>query len=537
MIPLVLDVRIRSTELRAEEGECAGTKLTRGFAAFFDPHVQIGELPSTEVELAEENVSTAEHISIQYAGNFKIVTETYSKEQYVLTQCGTTQPSDAEVDEVTALEEGYTRKFFTIPLETVMITGTVGLSFFEALGLEDRVVYVSQYATGPCWQKALSCGADGSTALDEEREAMDGVFMDCSWGGDCSNVNGMPNAIHISASQDPGPLHSAEHIKFVAAFFNKEPMARTLFEETVSAYTSAAADHETTPVVAWISYNAQSSWSDESFVISMATYKMHYVTAAGGVNVDREAIVNHASLGGNITAVEASTGWTLTVYTADFANKQEAADAFWEALGDVDAVVDETYAYDPSSYTYDHFLQNYGLNETSISVYRTDGTHTPAYGLDWFESRIAHPEWAVEGLVRVLHGDASRDRHYFRNLGEGEVPEILSHDSCPHAELPQCADSYPAVIPMISLILTTSEAPTTKPETTTETPETTTETPTAKPETTTDTPTTKPETTTDAPTAGTPPSETGDETVTSVAHVSDLLFTMVFVIGFRTLTL
>jgi hypothetical protein len=452
------DGRVRSAELRVEAGECAA----KGVTDHFHPSKQIGDIPSAPVEVAEPDMA-ADLISIQYADNFKIVTEDFSKEQYILTQCGATQPTDEEVDAVAALEEGYTRKFFTIPLQTVMVEGTVAASFLSALGVEDRVVYVNEYASAPCWQKAIECGAGISAARPEQREALDAVFMDCSYDGDCANVNDVPNAIHISSSQDPGPLHSAEHIKFVAAFFNKEELATSLFTETVRAYcdTSSAAGG---PIVAWVGYSPKSDWSEESFTISMATYKLHYVEAAGGSNPDREDII--AALGHEhhyVLATEEPMGWTLSIVVDDHEGGKAAAAGVFKkvvALAGVDAVIDETYAYDPSSYTLETFLSNFELESSSElkfiegkKVFRIDGTHTPSpsFGLDWFESRLAHPEWAVEGLKRVLYGDDKMDRHYFRNVAAGELSEVISHESCSKEKLPQCFDDvYPEGIPTIA---------------------------------------------------------------------------------------
>jgi len=150
----------------------------------------------------------------------------------------------------------------------------------------------------------------------------------------------------------------------------------------------------------------------------------------------------------------------LTIEVSGYASKAEAAAAFWAALDGVEAVIDETYAWNPSAYTYETFLANYGLESTSAmkfisgkKVFRIDGTHTPEpnYGLDWYESRLAHPEWAVEGLKRAM-GDASMGRYYFRNVAAGEVPEILDHEGCTLSdnELTQCAEgAYPEAIPMI----------------------------------------------------------------------------------------
>jgi len=448
---VVAEASVRTDEQRVEVGECAAGGVDK--ATVFDPKKQIGDMPSSKVESAEPDMG-AELITIQYTDNFKILTEDFSKEQYILTQCGTTPPTVDEVDAVAPLEEGYTRKFFTIPLQRVGVDGTVAASFLTALGVEDRAAYVSQYAVGPCWQKAHVCGVHTEATFPaEEKEALDAVFMDCGWDGTCTNVNDVAHAIHISSSQDPGPLHSAEHIKFVAAFFNKEDVAMELFDATVASYTAMEAGG---PVVAWISYSPKSDWAEPSFTISMATYKLHYVEAAGGSNPDRQAIID--SLGDYVTATEAPTGWTMTIMVADFNNsKAAAAEVFWQALDGVDAVIDETYEWNPTSYTYETFLSNFELDSGSAQsfisgkkVFRIDGTHSPepAYGLDWFESRLAHPEWAVEGLKRVLHG-SDLDRHFFRNIATGEETEVVSDASCDLPSVCRESDAPPAHIPTL----------------------------------------------------------------------------------------
>ena len=135
-------------------------------------------------------------------------------------------------------------------------------------------------------------------------------------------------------------------------------------------------------------------------------------------------------------------------------------------MGNVDAVIDETYAASPQTYTFDSFLATMGLSANSQlkfvrdqMVFRVDGTLSADDGLDWFESRLAHPDWAVEGLARVLHGDASKRHKYFRNVAQGESPQVLTPGMCAKA-LPVCdAGAYPAPIKMITPSITqTSDA-------------------------------------------------------------------------------
>jgi len=192
--------------------------------------------------------------------------------------------------------------------------------------VQDRVTHVSQYATGPCWQKALGCG--GLLNVSAHASQVDALFMDCAYGGSCTNVNSQANGVHFSASQDPGPLRSAEHIKFIAAFFNKEKLAQQLFANTVTAYTAASVSASSKPVVAWISYEPPSAWGKAKFVLSQASYKLKMVTDAGGANVDGAAV--QAVMGSKMAVTKASTGNTYSVMLSSFnESKSEASDAFF----------------------------------------------------------------------------------------------------------------------------------------------------------------------------------------------------------------
>jgi len=450
----------RTEELRQDERECAVS--TDDTAMFTDGKIT-ESLPSEPVKLAETDVTGANLIAIAYGSNFKVLTEKMSKEVYVLTQCGTTKPTNAQLAEVKADHASYTVKHFTIPLQVASSSSTVHLGFFKALGVEDRIKYVSKYATGPCWQKAVGCGSVINTSHAPQMEEVNAMFMDCSWDGTCDNVNKEAKGVHFSASQEPGPLRSAEHLKFIAAFFNKEELATSLFASTLVAYTSASVEADPKPLVAWISSEPKSDWGDAKLVLSQASYKLKMVSDAGGANVDGAAV--KAAVGSKMGLATAATGKTYSVLLKDFnGSMTEASAAFFAALSEVDIVIDETYAYAPKSYTMDSFLAGMGLTKDSTlkfvaaGVLRIDGTISATDGLDWYESRIAHPDWAVEGLARQLHGDVSKRFKYFRNIATGEVPVVLTPSMCT-TTLPACdAKAYPVPIVMMKGGMSSSKA-------------------------------------------------------------------------------
>merc|ERR1712039_420661 len=126
--------------------------------------------------------------------------------------------------------------------------------------------------------------------------------------------------------------------------------------------------------------------------------------------------------------------------------KMHASARFFGALGDVDAIVDEVYEGNPITYTFDKFFTTYGLHSTSSlkfitnkMVLRIDGTISAGNGLDWYESRLARPDWAVEGLARQLHGDTSKTFKYFRNIANGETPQTITESMCT-TRLPVCEE-------------------------------------------------------------------------------------------------
>jgi len=454
----------RPEDLRKQVGECAKSNATSKGQTMFTQGRIMGSLPSAAVKQAETDVVGADLISIEYGSNYKILTEKMSKELYVLTQCGSVPPTDAAIADVLLRHAGYKVKRFTIPLQSAASDSTVHLAFFEALGVQDRISYVNKYATGPCWQKALGCG--GLLNVSAHASQVDALFMDCSFGGSCTNVNGQANGVHFSASQDPGPLRSAEHIKFIAAFFNKEKLASQLFAKTVTAYTSASVSASTKPVVAWISYEAESAWSKAKFVLSQASYKLKMVSDAGGANVNGTAV--QAQMGSNMSMVAASSGKTYSVMLSSFnGSKAKASAAFFAALSQVDVVIDEVYTFAPRSYTFDSFLTQMGLTKSSSlkfvknkMVLRIDGIISENDGLDWYESRVAHPDWAVGGLARQLHTDMSKPAKYFRNIAKGEKPKVITKAMCT-GTLPACnVSTYPAAIGMMIGEVTASAAAT-----------------------------------------------------------------------------
>jgi len=345
------------------------------------------------------------------------------------------------------LNENYKRKFFQVPLRSAAATSTVILGFLNFLGADDRIRWVSQYATEPCWQKAIKCNATlstNTTIKEQQLDDVEGVFMDCT--GDCSNVHKRTNGVNVPTTHDSSPLRIAEYIKFLAAFFNLDPKGNELHSEVVEGYRNAAVDKNENPTVAWVSFT---TYPDDAFELSQAAFKLAMVTHVAGQNVNATKVM--AAVPGMIKT-DAKYRVPLTAYGGD---KAKAGEALMKALADVDVVIDETWAAVPADYTFESFLATFGILPENDAVFvqnkmvlRYDGTISENNGLDWFESRIARPDWAAQGLARCVHKDNNMISKYFRNIAQGEKPEVMKASQC-KKDLPVCGEGSPATIPLL----------------------------------------------------------------------------------------
>ena len=82
--------------------ECGPRDKTLVTEGYFPDELGIELVDSTRrLKLSAEIKS--EHFDIVYGTNFKVVTNFYAREQYVLTHCGSKAPTDAEVNAVATL--------------------------------------------------------------------------------------------------------------------------------------------------------------------------------------------------------------------------------------------------------------------------------------------------------------------------------------------------------------------------------------------------------------------------------------------------
>jgi hypothetical protein len=193
--------------------------------------------------------------------------------------------------------------------------------------------------------------------------------------------------------------------------------------------------------------------------VSTAQYKKEMVDDAGGINFNADLLVASMPAGGVVVSGN-SHEIRLSAFNGSRAN---ASSHLLAALANVDVVIDETYASNPTTYTYATFQSNFPLESGSTApnfmqqqrVLRVDrdmGAASPYYGLDWYESRIPRPDWAIEGLARYLVDDNSKRQKYFRNVATNEAVNPLTSTSCSKT-LPACQSTmFAEAIPLLAAV-------------------------------------------------------------------------------------
>jgi len=388
-----------------------------GFRLFPDQFQLVGG-DGVEVEVAED-------FRVRYAENYKVVQNLRVNETYVLYQCGTQMP------DVNAYPTNV--KLFEIPLTNVALWDVTSSGFLSELGVGDRAKFVSGYATDPCLQKiSHECGSEaqdpGSEFADErllrmQNRRADAVFV--------SAASDDPKTVAFTATMDPAVLKRAEWIKFVSLFFNKEPEANRFFNAISATWERIKIRrNEDGPLVAWISYQ---DYDGKEFFIHFAQYKMELIEAAGGQNLD-------------VTQVSSMNGVTSTTngYLIEFERRRnQAVEILHDILKDVDIVIDETYQSNNTAYDIDAFYQTFGCTSESPfkfirdrKVFRLDATignsTANTNSMDWYETGVSRPDLVLKDLQLAFGTQLRRGhkRNWLRNLSEGELPRLLTHQDC-----------------------------------------------------------------------------------------------------------
>lgn len=446
---------------RRNENDCVPsaelTASSKGNPDFFPRDSMI--MSDEWVEEAESvKVDTALGFTVTYYPTYKVVNNTISGNLYVLYQCGVSPPKD--------VPEG--AKVFQVPVTAVSVPDTTSFAFVDALGLQDRITIISPYVTEACGQTLVECNRTATPSPDGSfLDMSNATAVDEAFGGVADSVFGTmapagPLGIAFSAVLDPGPLHRAEWLKYMALFFNAEAEANRLFNETrdeYETYQDIAASADNRPVMAWISHFAYGG--DEAYQVSFDEYKVALTTDANADMLDYDevmAIQGVTPSPYSMTDLEFTWGKGNTT----FATKEAAMAAFQELLLGVDVVIDETYAPDAHAYNMTSFKAEFGLEEGVFypflaegkhgQVFRQDGRISATGGTAWFESAVVNAGDVLRDVVRAAHPDLVKNPksyNYLRNIAAGEKPIVITSASCRAEDV--CRDVPHAICPAVSV--------------------------------------------------------------------------------------
>ncbi|KAL3130726.1 hypothetical protein ABBQ38_000073 [Trebouxia sp. C0009 RCD-2024] len=432
---------------RPNNSDCVAS--TSSSTNYFPLQFQIAGGSSTEEDRV--NVTVAQDFTVQYMDTYKVVTNLYVNETYILYQCGTARPT---IDVVPAGS-----KFFEIPLTSVTVLDDTPYAYLDALNAIDRVYSTSSYTVAPCGQLQVACGQvapmstdllDAETLNTQILPFVDGIIT-------TSGNASIAQLVAFSAPSDPGALNRAEWLKFMGLFFNMDDSANRIFSEINSSYYSKSASYQAAVVgapktVAWINRATLALYGANAFEVSYAPYKVQYTQDAGG------QVMSEAALG-NMTNVLPSPVTNNTLWftwdamdaglTGGFATEADAIAAFHSFLQTVDVVIDENYVYDPTLYSMESFYMTYNItggvaaaNATfpflrNAAVYREDGwnanSSVAGIGSDWFEGALVRPDLVLSDVARALNSSAVPGNYthkWIRNIAEGEAAVIQSALGC-----------------------------------------------------------------------------------------------------------
>ena len=311
-------------------------------------------------------------------------------------------------------------KFIATPIAKAAVQDSSSLAFFDALGeLETVTAYIPSshfpdsgldVASSPCLQHLLENGhIRDHNFTQHDRSDYDAFFVNPF---ESTDQHGN-NSVIIGAVLDPGPLHRAEWIKFVAAFVGKEAEASEIFEGHRARYEclKKSVINKEYKRIAWFDefsgtyYVTTAEYLLTMFDDARATYTPNCTNHYSGCNADEISI----------------------------------------ALQKADVVV-TTSIQSKSMPDFISSLISVGLPQKTVMsfpsikalrVYNIDNRQGQRGALDWFESAIIEPDIVLADLITVLHPEIrdtcqtlqSYKTTWLRNIAT-ENTTILTSEMC-----------------------------------------------------------------------------------------------------------
>ncbi|KAJ2332073.1 hypothetical protein GGI00_002957 [Coemansia sp. RSA 2681] len=331
---------------------------------------------------AKTTTSTNPGFSIVVSDNYKILNDTTANIAYGL-YCDS-QP--ANIDGVD--------KWFKVPVDSVGIRVPIASGFLEVLGQRAKLAAADAPAnlTNICIDKSKVKTLGGS-------DTNVGVIFSGNASSDGAK------SVRLPSDDSLTPLQRAEWVKFVAAFFNLEEQASTLFASISAAYTCHQGNMQylkRAPHAYWVEYTEEPT----TYQIITAAYQKDLLASAGATNA-----------------------------TNSF-NDNKSVAAFQAAVKDADFVFDQTqlkkYGQRITEWYSDFGYkdpQNQGVSFlTQRNIWRTD-KYTSNTGVNNYpEFAYVRPDLVLQDMISVLeptYNKAHVLRWFFRLGGTTEDTTVI----------------------------------------------------------------------------------------------------------------
>ncbi|KAA6336729.1 iron complex transport system substrate-binding protein [termite gut metagenome] len=279
-----------------------------------------------------------------------------------------------------------------IPIKNLMVNSATHLGFLDLLGETDKVTGVcsASYIYNPSILKGVEekkiQDLGDAFNLDIERLLLlhPQAVMTSAYNTEDNNSKLMKQTgltlLYNMEWQEKSLLGRAEWIKFVAAFFDKEVLADSIFNDVAQRYNAVKAKTDSISVFPAIlsGQDFRGSWSmpgGQSFSARLfqdagATYHYAGNNSSGSVSTTIEEALIHFNQADIWIGVQAST---------------------LEELAKADKRYILFKAYQRGN------------------VYNTFRRTTPAGGNDYWESGVAHPDLLLSDMIKICHPDLFPD--------------------------------------------------------------------------------------------------------------------------------
>lgn len=344
--------------------------------------------------IAELPVKYARGFSVQYYEGFKVISVRALSDslpllaQYVILPAGKKAPVDFQ-DAV----------LIDTPVSKVVCISTNHIAGLEALGLLSAVCAVSnpEFIYSSTVQQKIKRGeiqSIGNNELNYEKLSAihpDFVFTSGSWdGGDKMKLK--LDALHVKSVlnldyMEQDPLARAEWIKFIAAFFDKEYEADSLFKTVENEYTTLkkrVASIQQRPDVF-----CNLPFKDIWYMPCGNNYMTRLISDAGGNFLWKE--------------FDATNGLNLSLDYEAVYNKASKAD-FWLNPGIAKSLAD-IEAADIKNKKFSAF--------SNAAIYNNNARLSSAGGFDFWESGAVYPNLVLADLIAIFHPEIL-PHHKFR---------------------------------------------------------------------------------------------------------------------------